>query len=530
MSYGELELVDVKNLRPSPFNRREHYGDLKSFGESLLREGVLQPLRVRPVGANGHYELVFGHRRLAAAVQVEIPTLPVIVCNMTDDDVIDAQITENVEREDMHPMDEAELFGQLLERELTVEDIANRRGCEQEYVRSRTKLLSLAKPVRKMFVAGKFGAEVAFVIARIPDPKLQKKAADALTGNRRTPIDIEEARRLVRREYMLDLRAAPFDVAADDLVAGAKSCASCPKRTGQQRELFGEIKKRDDLCMDPACWSEKAAVAWKARSKEARKEGLAVLSIKDSKAAFQSWSGGADGRHELAHGSGFVDADESCNDYRVKHHDKSWAKLLGEATPEITLAKDPGGAPRRLIDRKKAERALVKLKLIKKEKRSTSPAAQGKQARKDRAIKKEAAHRAIEQLGAEAETKTFGQDSKLLQVLAYLGNSGPRTEVAKLHGEKEEGFAKSLLAEPDGYKLLKYILEAALFDVLRDFGHKGYGLEFITACEHLGVDVAAIEKKVADEKKPKKKAPKAKAKKKAPAKKKTAKKTTKRKK
>ncbi len=94
-----------------------------------------------------------------------------------------------------------------------------------------------------------------------------------------------------------------------------------------------------------------------------------------------------------------------------------------------------------------------------------------------------------------------------------MGNSGHRTDVGKLHGEEEEGFAKSLLAERDGYKLLKYILEAALFEWLRDFGHEGYGREFITACEHLGVDVPAIEKKIADEKKVK--ATKAPAKKKA---------------
>jgi ParB/RepB/Spo0J family partition protein len=520
MNYGELELVDVKELRPSPFNRREHYGNLKTFGESLAREGVLQPLRVRKV--NGYYELVFGHRRLAAAVEAGIPKLPVIVCRMTDDDVIDAQITENIEREDMHPMDEAELFGQLLERKLSVEDIANRRGCEQEYVRSRTKLLSLAKPVRKMFVGGKFGAEVAFVIARIPDPKLQKKAADDMT-NRHMPIDVDEARRLVRREYMLDLRSAPFDVADGGLVPKMKSCASCPERTGQQRELFGEIKKRDDLCLDPKCWADKAAAAWKIKSAAARKDGLKVLGVKDSKDAFNAYHhGGADSYYGLAYNSGFVDADAETVDYRLKDKNlnKSWAKLLGDALPEITLAKDPGGSPRRLVNRKAAERALRKVGLVKTEKKATSPAAQGKQARKTRLIKKETAKKIIEQLGLKAATTTFGKDSKLLQVLAYLGNSAHHTEVAQLHDEKEKDFARSLLSEPDGYKLLKYILEGALFDWFHDFGYKGYGSEFITACEHLGVDVLAIEKEIADEKKAAAK-PKKKAKAKKPAAKKT---------
>ena len=135
MENEELLMLNPDDVVASPYHRRQHWGDMKSLTESVADLGVLQPCRARRV--NGHIELIFGHRRRLAAKMAGKP-FPVLVGDMPDETVIDAQITENLEREDMHPMDEAELFAQLLDMGLDMDDVANRRGCELEYVRSPT--------------------------------------------------------------------------------------------------------------------------------------------------------------------------------------------------------------------------------------------------------------------------------------------------------------------------------------------------------------------------------------------------------
>ena len=154
------------DLHESPFNVRQHFNadELESLAANLVQEGILQPLLVRPRivelfkddpnGAAG-YEVVCGHRRLRAAILANIEFVPVIVRSMTDTQARTAQVSENLQRENVHALEEAEALHALMETEgLNIEDLIQRFGKSRSYIYGRLKLLSLNSRSREAFLAG----------------------------------------------------------------------------------------------------------------------------------------------------------------------------------------------------------------------------------------------------------------------------------------------------------------------------------------------------------------------------------------
>lgn len=507
----DLVLVNPDDTVESPHHRRQHWGDMKSLAASVAKSGVLQPARGRR--KNGHLEIVFGHRRRRAAKTAGVK-LPILIGDMTDDQVVEAQLEENLEREDMHPMDEAEMFGQLAEMKYSVEQIAEKRGCEPAYVRQRMKLLALDRSVRKKFVADEFDADVAFLIARIPAAAAQKAAAKELGDHLgdRHGFGLEDARRVVKSNFMLDLKSASFDIKDAKLVA-AGACSSCPKRTGQQREMFAEVAKKEDLCLDPGCYRKKADAHFALLKKTAKKDGLKVLSKKDAKGIFVGYYHRA-GPRPLSYAAKFVDAKAKVGYRGAKQIQKTWARALGEHAPEPVHCQDPDGMPRMLYPKATAERALVKAGVVTKAAASSSePTSQEKAEREKRNIKKLTAKRAI---AAVAETIKTVEPERLWHAMAVGVMSGAAlNDAAKAVGAP--------LPAPAGETNAVIIatLQVALADNLEQYGTKNYGDRFLEMAQLIGINVAGLETVVRAERKE----AKAKKKQKKPTKKIGAKKT-----
>lgn len=180
-----LELVPLTKLRESTLNHRRSWGDLKELAASIRAKGVLEPILARPgkpgtLGADV-LEIVFGARRFRASQEAGLEAIPAIVRDMSDTDAMEAIVIENLQRADVHPLEEAEGYEQLLaqkERPYTVEDIAAKVGKSKAYVYGRMKLLALCKEARDAFYEGDLSASVALLIARIPVPELQQKALE----------------------------------------------------------------------------------------------------------------------------------------------------------------------------------------------------------------------------------------------------------------------------------------------------------------------------------------------------------------
>lgn len=159
--------LPLKSIAESPTNPRKHFGDLRELAESIAKKGVLQPILVRPKGKG--YELVAGHRRLRAAAAAGLDVVPAMVREMTDEEVLEAQLIENCQRSDIHAMEEAEGYRRLMASKTGYDAarIAEKVGKSVAYVYDRLKLLSLTPAAQALFLDGKIAAGHAIILARL---------------------------------------------------------------------------------------------------------------------------------------------------------------------------------------------------------------------------------------------------------------------------------------------------------------------------------------------------------------------------
>mgnify|MGYP001594862614 FL=1 len=108
--------LPIECLRPSPLNPRRRLDPqaMKELTDSVRAHGILQPLLVRPVDGGKKFEVVFGHRRLAAAKTAKLEDVPCAVRQLTDQEALEIGLIENLQREDVHPLDEADGYRKLM--------------------------------------------------------------------------------------------------------------------------------------------------------------------------------------------------------------------------------------------------------------------------------------------------------------------------------------------------------------------------------------------------------------------------------
>jgi len=227
----------------------------------------LSPLLVRPLTENG-FEIVFGARRYRAAQLAEQETLPVRIKQMTDAEVIEAQLVENLIRAEIHPMEEAQGFRALLaldEPKYSIEQIAARVGKSPSFVASRLKLIDLVPAVVEAFYANEIGVGHALLLAKLPADQQQQALSacfkEVYSGGQKPARILLPVRNLqfwIESNVLLVLKDAPFDKRDAGLLPAAGSCADCPKRTGHNKLLFGDdLGKQGDRCVDPKCYQAK---------------------------------------------------------------------------------------------------------------------------------------------------------------------------------------------------------------------------------------------------------------------------------
>jgi ParB/RepB/Spo0J family partition protein len=362
-----MQTIQTARVKKSPLNPRKSLGDLAELAASIRSVGILQPIVVRPIDGDDDYECVCGHRRLAAAEQAGLKEIPAIVRELSDAEVLEAMLVENAQREGLHPLEEGAAYLELHEKcGYDVDEIAAKIGKSRSTVYARMKLCGLCDSARKALLEGKLEASTALLIARIPSEKVQAEALKKLQAGRYgradEPYSYRDAAELLQREYMLRLEEAKFDRADAELVANAGPCTTCPKRTGAQPELFGDVKS-PDVCTDPPCYALKRDAAWKIRAHEAKAAGQTVLSDKEAKAVFSY-------NASVGYSSGYLDLDGT--EYIVGRQ-VAIRKLVKKAEKpvEVVLARDTLGNPRELVSRKAIEA------IVRKQTKKDAPANDG---------------------------------------------------------------------------------------------------------------------------------------------------------
>lgn len=131
---------------PVPTTRRKRFDEaaLAELAASIRRQGVLQPIGVRPVADTGRFEIIFGERRYRASLMAEQAEIPAIVLDVSDEEAQEMAVTENLQREDVSPMEEANAYQKLIENgRHDVPSLAVQFGKSENYIRTRLKFLSL---------------------------------------------------------------------------------------------------------------------------------------------------------------------------------------------------------------------------------------------------------------------------------------------------------------------------------------------------------------------------------------------------
>jgi len=275
--------IPIELIRPSKTNPRKRFDEaaLAELAESIKKSGVGQPILVRPMpdvedDVPHRVEIVAGERRYRASKLAGLATIPAIVRDMPDAEVLEFQLVKNLQREDVHPIEEAEGYQRLMnEHHLTADQVAEKVGKSRSYIYGRLKLCALCEPAREAFYDGKLSASTALLVARIPVPALQEQATKEILTWNGEPMSYRAAVAHVQRRYMLDLAEAPFPIADIKLVPAAGACGPCPKRTGNQPEIFADIDNAD-VCTDPDCFAGKKKAQNEKLLRMAQKKGIPV--------------------------------------------------------------------------------------------------------------------------------------------------------------------------------------------------------------------------------------------------------------
>ncbi len=172
---NKVVIIPIDKVIPSPYQPRKHFDKsaLEELSSSIEQYGILQPINVRKLNS-GSYELVAGERRLRASKLAKLKEIPAILLNMDDNDSAIVALIENLQREDLSFMEEAEGYYNLInEHGLTQEELAKKVGKNQSTVANKLRLLKLSPMVKKIIVDNNLTERHARALLKLPDEQLQ---------------------------------------------------------------------------------------------------------------------------------------------------------------------------------------------------------------------------------------------------------------------------------------------------------------------------------------------------------------------
>ena len=241
------QLLPIHKVEPNPGQPRQDFDEeeLQALSESIATHGIVQPLTVREL-SSGYYQIIAGERRWRAARQAGLSEVPAVIIEADDKTVMELALIENLQRQDLNPVEEA-LGYQTLIREygLTQEDAAARVGKSRPAVANALRLLSLQEDVLDMLRAGKLSAGHARAILSIKSEKLQLDAANKIAN---LGLSVRQAE-LLCKNLAKEPKKAP---ATEDVTLKVNYVAECEKALSKQlgrgvKIINGKRKGRFEL-------------------------------------------------------------------------------------------------------------------------------------------------------------------------------------------------------------------------------------------------------------------------------------------
>lgn len=181
---GPVSTLPLREIEPDKNQPRKDFDEaaLAELADSIARHGLLQPIAVR-AAAGGAYKIIAGERRWRAARMAGLSEVPVVIKDVSDAEAMELALIENLQREDLDPVEEAMGYRQLMDRcQLTQEQAAQKIGKSRSAVANSLRLLNLPEDVLALLKAGKLSTGHAKVLLGLPDKEMQSRAAEAVVG------------------------------------------------------------------------------------------------------------------------------------------------------------------------------------------------------------------------------------------------------------------------------------------------------------------------------------------------------------
>jgi len=269
----EVQNLPLTAISPSSMNPRKTFDEsaIQELADNISTQGLLQPITVRPIDWDDFiddggqvfstpfkYEIVCGERRfraysLIASKNESVTNIPCIVREMSDEDAYDAMITENLQRKDVDPIEEAFAFGELVKRGQKAEDIAARFGKSERYINDRIKLSALVPKAAKALRDERLTIAGAMLVCRL-DAESQEDLIDDMPEEGLSTSAVK--REIANMQNKL--ATSPIDV--DREYNGFQcTCRNCPNNTCNHGCLFYEMNASEDdaRCTNDKCFERK---------------------------------------------------------------------------------------------------------------------------------------------------------------------------------------------------------------------------------------------------------------------------------
>lgn len=293
----DVEVSRIKSVSPLNPRRLTKADDLAidSLAESIQQNGILEPLLIRP--AAGAYELLAGKRRFAAAQRAGLKIVPCRILHESDDATARAAIAiENLQREQLSPLEESAAVANLLDADHSIESAAVCLGQSPHWVAGRARLAQLAPSWREAMADPEHPASHWSVAHLVEVAKLPTESQDSFcrrVGERwqranYVAISVVLLRSAIAWQYALSLTAAKWRLDDAELVPAAGSCTACAKRTAAEPLLWPDLADaKSDRCLSETCYRAKESAVVKTQAAALkRRHNVEPIGIAENKQDF----------------------------------------------------------------------------------------------------------------------------------------------------------------------------------------------------------------------------------------------------
>jgi len=244
---GGAMMVDIRKVEPNPTQPRQYFDEdmLKELAESMKTLGIIQPLLVSDNG--GHYTIISGERRYRAARLAQFTEIPVIVKAYTEMEILQAAIIENIQRQDLTPIEEAKSYKRLMDEFFfSADDIATKLGKNKHAVISALHLLELTPRAQELAAEGKLTASHAKVLLSVEDPELQATCAEKIVQD---GLSVRAAETMISQALKMAAKQAAeeADAGEKEQTTSAQENSACAYRRAEyelKRVLGSQVQIR----------------------------------------------------------------------------------------------------------------------------------------------------------------------------------------------------------------------------------------------------------------------------------------------